>query len=535
MVRRLLILSLLASVLVVARAGGASACSCVPFAPEEALERSDAAFVGRLVGRSGLVSSALGGEARWTFEVERSVKGDLGERVAVRSPVSGAACGFELAEGERAGVLIRLEGGEATGGLCTTMNPDVLLVASQPLRRDGDGEVRFLLAGGSGRVRLLALDARGGVLGWSGGEGWLRDVSVCPGDRRVAELVGGGFLGPSEKAVAGRDLATFEVVGRLPLPGGEEGDLVSRLWCRDESGSDIVAFGTDHGFPTPTGTFYTAQAGELTPIARGPWWQAEVVGEEAVVVAGGGQSRLELIDLRTGDGRLIHEVTGESSLPIEGFAVSPDQSRVAFELTDYGEERPRSTVFVYGIHPPTLLARGTFPLEGQDVGWVGPNRLFLSAYGERDDPPPALILDPDDLSVMKEAEDWRLGPARVTDGVIYTITDGRLASFALESGALETLRVLPSEHLVHLAVLENGPEVSAGFPQGPTPTEATVPLRPETSGGGGLTRLAAPGALLVLLLAVGLGRRLWRGTGTGKFSADEHDGYEESQSTSDST
>ena len=62
----------------------------------------DGAFVGRLVSRQEIAV----GRSRFTFAVERSVKGALGSTVDVESASDGAACGIETPIGSRIGLFL---------------------------------------------------------------------------------------------------------------------------------------------------------------------------------------------------------------------------------------------------------------------------------------------------------------------------------------------------------------------------------------------------------------------------------------------
>ena len=118
--------------LLVVEAGPALACSCRAGVPvEDSLSESDAAFVGVFTGRDDPLAQAdlisSGRAVVNHFQVERSVKGDIGERVDVKAAASGASCGLELDVGERTGLLLRRDAGGWTSGLCSQVEPQVLL------------------------------------------------------------------------------------------------------------------------------------------------------------------------------------------------------------------------------------------------------------------------------------------------------------------------------------------------------------------------------------------------------------------------
>ncbi len=108
----------------------ASACSCVQSDAEEKIERSEAAFIGRIVSR---VEPVREGEiwssadlVTYTFEVESVAKGVVTEYVDVLSPISGASCGFgDVAQvGSRMAITMRTDNdGNYHGGLCSVVVP----------------------------------------------------------------------------------------------------------------------------------------------------------------------------------------------------------------------------------------------------------------------------------------------------------------------------------------------------------------------------------------------------------------------------
>jgi hypothetical protein len=102
---------------------GASACSCAPPAPVEALRRSDAAIVARLVKvvpRGRLY-------ADYRFRVRRVYRGaraiERGDTISVRSNRSAAACGLPRRQDRPIGLFLLLDGRRWTAGICSTISP----------------------------------------------------------------------------------------------------------------------------------------------------------------------------------------------------------------------------------------------------------------------------------------------------------------------------------------------------------------------------------------------------------------------------
>ena len=105
----------------------AYACSCAPVDLERDLPAADAAIIGSVLERNG-----SGGTATYRFRVEQVYKGaDVDSRVDVVTPASGAACGLELAVGDRVGLLLTRDGDVWRSGLCSQVDPaDFLALAN---------------------------------------------------------------------------------------------------------------------------------------------------------------------------------------------------------------------------------------------------------------------------------------------------------------------------------------------------------------------------------------------------------------------
>lgn len=116
-------------------ASDAAACTCLAAPVRQRLDSADAAFIGRLTGtradpEPGPIKN-LGREIVYVFTVDSVVKGELGRRVEVLSPASGAACGFELRPEEAQGILLRRDGESWTGGLCGQVAIGELIAAAE--------------------------------------------------------------------------------------------------------------------------------------------------------------------------------------------------------------------------------------------------------------------------------------------------------------------------------------------------------------------------------------------------------------------
>jgi len=113
-VRKLALLTLLS----LAVAADAYACSCRPVDLQRDLPVADGAIIGQVLERS-----VSGGTATYLFRVEQVYKGEIENRVEVVTPSGGAACGLELAVGDRVGLLLTRDGNEWRSGLCSQVDP----------------------------------------------------------------------------------------------------------------------------------------------------------------------------------------------------------------------------------------------------------------------------------------------------------------------------------------------------------------------------------------------------------------------------
>jgi hypothetical protein len=113
-----------------ALAGDALACSCPARLPVgERVDAADAAFVGRLVEVRGTA---------YEFEVDQLVKGELGERVRVRSARDTAQCGLRrTGPGEAVGVLLSRAGTGWSSSLCAQTTAGELLSSDENLPGQG--------------------------------------------------------------------------------------------------------------------------------------------------------------------------------------------------------------------------------------------------------------------------------------------------------------------------------------------------------------------------------------------------------------
>jgi hypothetical protein len=124
---RLLVTALIVSLVTAFGGTPAAACSCARPEPSDALEQSDAVFIGEIteIRRPGSLAFNQQ-EARYIFSVETVFKGDVYEQQSIVTHAQGSACGLEISGPGRFLMFATIDGfggptpeaGEFASGLC---------------------------------------------------------------------------------------------------------------------------------------------------------------------------------------------------------------------------------------------------------------------------------------------------------------------------------------------------------------------------------------------------------------------------------
>lgn len=540
MLIRIIAVILLIATSTVWAAQPAAACSCAGGDPRDRLEESDAAFVGRYVSREPSDEPGNHGlyNTVYTFEVETVVKGDLNEQIEVYSSGHGASCGFEggVLDGDISGILLRQhEDGTYRGGLCGTVDPDILLRVSSPLPPpDGSGPPKFLVGGNFGEARLLALNGLGRTVAYGMGQGTTTAIAVCPGGKRTVEIHGS----EEDMRISVRDLESFETVTERPLPDiatpssltGHNypfaiPDYTDGIVCLDSSG-DSAAFIAHAGEDDNESVVIRLSPGD-------PETQPELLwsGEaEHATFADDGQSAYMLtatrrdgepshvflaLDMETGDATEIASVSAFESDRIISMDVSPGGEMLAAVISQTSGSPNVRLILIDTSSLSATMQQKTLEdgSVGTQVRWIDDGHILAITHDERKG---TLLFD---TSLNETGHipgiSYMHKPAisgGTLHGFAYTnFTAVNLSSFDLDSGesaerarfdpfSLDAFVVLPGDDVFPVPATPTS-EAGESTPASSGSPEATPSPQPASAGENGSSD--SPG--IVLWSAISLG------------------------------
>ena len=453
--KRLLVLGLIATVLVVTRAGEASACSCASITPSVALDEADAAFVGTLIDRPGSETTFVE-DAPYTFEVESWVKGDFGSEVVVHAPNQGSACGIEAPVGERVGLFVSEQSGVLTSNLCAMVDPDLLLAGDSPMAIDGTGPPVFLVAGYDGPARLMLIDAAGGLVAAVGAEGEaMNGLAMCPVTDRFVELMNDDLVV--------RSTVDLTEIRRVDLDNLPYEKAVPKIWCRDESG-DTVWLSVDDWTEIGGSMIRLVDAEDIgQPIVEGPYGWLEVGNGFAVGGEGPTARSIWRIDLDGTERALLHETPMDpgDSEPSGMAWVDPTGDRVMVAEWRYRDATGgNSTFFLYDLTSGELLWQSETMATADGIGWVDDHTFAAYSYPDMtSDVVDNLLIDTtsETIAHLPATPGWQV--LRVGED-LSGVTGAHLNVMPIEGGPVGELRLLPSEMHHLAAVLQPDAEIT---------------------------------------------------------------------------
>jgi hypothetical protein len=438
-IRWALIAVAIASVSALAAASGAGACSCARLDPREALEQVDAAVIG-----TALWSEEVNARRVTHLRVERAFKAELGVEAVVdtgRADGDGGDCSLELADGDRVGLYLSRTDRGWSAGLCSLVDPDDLERAAGPIPAPlGRGRVALVAALGLAGHRLAALDVRGRVLAYGRGAGRPTGVEVCPGARRLVELV---EVRNRRRVAVVRRLPDLHVVRRFRLPRTEGLDVE----CRDRAGRDMLVLAHDYGEPVARGRLLRFTGGRRRLVHRGTVVEMAVSGSQVYLAAGRWGREILALDLRAGARRHVATVP---RIPGE-LVVSPDGRALA--TVAY---RPLGMSHAVLIRPGAKRVVRRVPLgegAGGTLAWTSRDRLVYGGEGSY-----FRLFD----GALRTVGRFRshLGGSRYMaplGGTVFGVDEDRLLAARLPGLRVRRLAHLPSSEVFALAAVAGAP------------------------------------------------------------------------------
>ena len=319
----------------------------------------------------------------------------------------------------------------------------MLLQAAQPLPApDGVGSVRFVVGGNLGENRLMALDRKGRTLAYGLGDGYARDVDVCPGAIRALEAVTWG----RRAQLVLRELPSLDVVRTITLAETRR-PWIPHAECLSANGDRLLAVErhkAEYRVHQVTGTTdRVAWHGHVRDVA--------IQDGHAYVIDG-----LELFEVHLRDGRL--EPLAPIPAHVQEITISPDGSRIAGFLFGRFEDPGQTPSRVVSIRVADGVTK-TFALGAYafgEVAWVNAGTIAYLPGGADDQH--AWLLDADSMRSVGGFDGWYAADSVVVGGTAFGVGWGQLARAGLDDGDVRLVRAFEGPETFVLDVVPgNGP------------------------------------------------------------------------------
>lgn len=412
--------------------GTARACSCAPSTPQQFFVDSDAGFIGTLTDVDRRDNDAV-----YTFDVELWLNGDVDSAsVDVVSAGDGAACGFEIPDGGRAAVFLYRDGDDLTGGLCSTLDADVVLAATDPDPLPGGAAV-VAVTGTFEQGSLALLDAQGRLLGYGGGPPGFGPPLIVPcADGR--HVVAVGF--PSVEVI---DLRTLEVVAQVDTGDLQQSAVIEDIACQRGSPDSIRllvqgAAGPDRDVrtlaaPTVPGTPVEAMPGARVVLTAGGLFGAEPLdpGEQLVRFSSDGIREILATLDRPADSNLA------MYQPLEP---SPSGTRIAVSAVAYLSSGVQARLAIRDASAGDEVAAVDVDRDVYVNGWLDENTLITTEGSST-----LTLRGASTLEVRGEIPGWTGFGATVVGDTAWATSAGTLLRGSFESGTVDELVTLSSQ------------------------------------------------------------------------------------------
>lgn len=488
-------------------AAPARACSCAaPSNIQSWVDESEAAFVGTLLEKVG---DDFAGDAIYVFEVEEWVKGDLGDVIEVSSPANGAACGFEFWDpDQRIGAVIYEEDGELHGGLCSQIDPDVLLAAMRGPTPSATGLGHLLVGNGWSSTRLTVLDDVGAHVadisppGVEKGAG-TQQLEVCPGGDLMLQLT------PTELTVW--DLESLDIVAAHDLSSLDQAGWVNDVSCRNADASSIYVLVSDD---------FNSSLMEVVPEMRTVIdldGIAGKIGDDFVITQADHEGDATWVDITSGEHTVLTETPADDLRSIS-VATHPTERLIALVETDFNEGGPVEATLSIVDGTGSRVEQFIIPWETYSPTWLDGSRVAVKAYNFDDwEQSFGFVFD---LSTGEgfEVEGWDAEHTVADGNRLYGVNGGTIVTTDLSTGTVETLVTLASQSAGPIVLLDDAQPVAPKTTVTLVPEEGGAPttipplvspeLGREVPGAGNAVRWIAGGSILgFLALLVWLARR----------------------------
>jgi hypothetical protein len=406
----------------------ASACSCARVDPRDWLAAGKPAVIGDVVSKRRVGDGSLP-RYEYRLAVVRQLNAELGAQITLSSGAEEAACGFEWDVGQRVGALLQRSGAKWSTNLCLLVAPEKLEKALLPFPEPlGHGRADLLAAGDFDAARLMALDRDGRIVAYGLGKGVTRQLSVCPGSRRVLELVEGG----RGARLAVRAMRSMRVLRSVRIPRDSHS-----LRCLDRAGHSALV------------STYEFRRGEaVTRVLRVRGRRVRVIGTlPADAVALGrhaayavGRERVLALDLASGRIRDLGRVRWGREI-----AVSPGGRSVAVLDSDG----------IQVIDVATGAARSDRVGQWGPIMWLGRDRLLVRLGGGK------IRIYDSRLHLLRTHGPYRAYAYAHLGRQVFGINGPLVVALDLASGARRTVVELPDEDVYDLDPLPGGPRIDA--------------------------------------------------------------------------